>query len=739
VSSGFLLILLGSFFLLDLKTAFPYLPFIYSLVSIVFLLFLLLLTVWRIASRPSMERMARKVEETFPQLKDDVTNSLLLFDQVEKDLGSGQTSEGLIYAQIKKTVGEISSIKPGQVISFKGALRLLKIFLPLILAFSVVLALDPQFLGRSLALILHPLSNLPMRETFISLDPEGLIVLRGTPVVIRAQAKGYLPDKLTLTVSSEGGEPRHFPMDSEGDGRFNYRIASVQNSFRYQANHGSSLSPIYTLQVVDPPEIGKVKLTLIPPDYTGLPIEKKDDGHIEALKGTVVNLEARATKSIKEGKVILDQENQLLLKVTEDRLSGSLLILSPGSYSIKVKDDLGFENPNPVQYQIRVTPDQYPEAEIVSPGQDLEISGGEILPIVYTGKDDFGITAMKLSYQVGAREGSIHLKGTDNGRSLGPETFKWDLGSLGLAPGDRVVYRLDIWDNDSISGPKKGNSQTYILSVRDDRAKAAKEGEEAQQIADALLDLLADQLEDLKDRESLARGMEEVLKQVDEILMMKERPDRFELEALKKPPFLKNRISDEPRKVTQELERLALLAEDIAKRARMNEVEALAKELRNRQRRLLDFMQDLKGPLTRESLEAAMKELKKLEELLRSVMDALSKMATRLPDEFINSQELSGLDFQDLFKDLEEIQKKLMDGDLSGALEAAQRLLQALSEMVANLARAGAQAGMAPFDRLQGEMSRQSGELEKILTEQKEILRDRRDRSGDQTQGRGGD
>ena len=319
------------------------------------------------------------------------------------------------------------------------------------------------------------------------------------------------------------------------------------------------------------------------------------------------------------------------------------------------------------------------------------------------------------------------MRSGDGERSLGPETFKWDLGSLGLAPGDRASYHLEIWDNDSISGPKKGASKTYVLSVRDDRAQAAKEGEEAQQIADALLDLLADQLEDQKDRESLARGMDEVLKQVDSNLdRMKDRLDRFEFEALKRNLLsLKNRVLEEPKeKVTQELERLALLAEDIAKRARMNEVEALARELRNRERRLLDSMKDLKGPPNREELEAVMKELRKLEELLRSVMETLGKMATRLPEEFINSQEMNGLDFQDLFKDLEEIQNRLAAGDLAGALEAAQRLLQALSEMVASLGRAGSQAGMAPFDRLQGEMSRQSSELEKILTEEKEILRE---------------
>ena len=103
-------------------------------------------------------------------------------------------------------------------------------------------------------------------------------------------------------------------------------------------------------------------------------------------------------------------------------------------------------------------------------------------------------------------------------------------------------------------------------------------------------------------------------------------------------------------------------------------------------------------------------------------MDALSKMATSLPDEFINSQELSGLEFQDLFKDLDEMYQKLMAGDVAAALEAAQRLMQQLSEMMAALGRAGTRAGTSPFDRLQSEMSRQSGELDKILAEQKEIL-----------------
>jgi soluble cytochrome b562 len=340
-------------------------------------------------------------------------------------------------------------------------------------------------------------------------------------------------------------------------------------------------------------------------------------------------------------------------------------------------------------------------------------------------KDDFGITGVRLNYQVGGREHFINLKNASQRRSIGPEIFKWDLGSLNLNPGERVLFRLEMWDNDSISGPKKGYSQTLTLLVRDERARAAREGEEARQIADSLLDLLADQLEDKKDKNRLTGEIEEILKRVDKNLeRMEKKEERFDFEALKRNlTSLKDRLPQEPKEtITQEMERLALLAEEISKKAKMNEVEAMAREIKNRQNRFMDFLKEFKGPLGREDLASIMKELKALGELIRSIMEALTQLTPKLPEEFMNAPELQGFDFQDLLKDLEEIQKKLMAGDIQGALEAAQRLFQALSEMMALLGRVGAQAGQGSLERLHGEMTHQAGELEKILTEQKAIL-----------------
>jgi len=253
-ASGSILVLLGTLFVFELGKAFPYLPFLYSLAAIIFLAFLVFMGLWRSLSRPSRGRVARNLEEKFPELKDDVTNSLLLFDQLTNGEPSNPISKGLIRAHLKKTVEAISSIHPRQVVSLKKALGHLRILLPLMVAFSIVFAIDPTFVNRSLALILHPFSNMPVQKTFISVEPKGSVILRGSPFIIRALAEGYVPKNLALSIWPEGGEAKRMTMETEGNGRFVYQIESVQSSFRFQAYHGGSASPIYGVRVVDPPD-----------------------------------------------------------------------------------------------------------------------------------------------------------------------------------------------------------------------------------------------------------------------------------------------------------------------------------------------------------------------------------------------------------------------------------------------------------------------------------------------------
>jgi hypothetical protein len=728
LASVFFIFILGSLFFQAGGEVFAYLPFIYYMLALSSLGAILLLAVWRMASRLRMQQVARALEQKLPRLKDDVTNSLFLFDQIDHPARADLTSAALVAAHLRKTADEISKIDPRQVVTFRRALPHVRVLLPLLIAFMVVFILWPQFLKRSLASISDPFALLPDRKTVIFVEPPPAYVLRGSRVKIHATATGYIPDRLALKVWPEKGDPISLEMASQGNGRFSHLVASVQSSFRYQVFSGRFQSPIYDLRVADPPDIGKIRLTLIPPKYAHLPQEVKEDGHIEALKGTVVNLEAWTTKVVREAKLILDQSTQLPLGIEGDRLNGNLFIFYPGAYSLSVRDDLGLENPDPVHYRIQLIPDKYPTGEIVSPADELEVSANDVLRVVYNVADDFGVAAVKLIYRIGSRQRSIILKSPENHRSAALEVFQWDLANLALTPGERVSYRLEVWDNDSVSGPKAGYSRMLTLRVRDEKERTVREVEQTQAIADALLGLLADQLEDIKDRKALAADIADIMGKVDRRLerMRAEEIERLDLEALKRNLATLNKgIEKLPREtVTKEMERLALLAEDLVKKANMQEVETVAREIRNRQIRLLDALRDRQGSLTPETIKELLREVDKLQDLITRVMEAMSRMATQLPDEFINSPELSGLNFQDLFKDLEEMRQKLMAGDPAAALEAARRLLQNLTEMMAAMARAGTQASMGSFDRLQSEMSHQAGELEKILAEQKSVLTD---------------
>jgi len=61
--------------------------------------------------------------------------------------------------------------------------------------------------------------------------------------------------------------------------------------------------------------------------------------------------------------------------------------------------------------------------------------------------------------------------------------FRWDLTGLALAPGDRVVYRMESGTTTPSPG-KSGILKNFSLVVREERDRAAKEVEEAQQLSD---------------------------------------------------------------------------------------------------------------------------------------------------------------------------------------------------------------------------------------------------------------
>ncbi|MEK7379320.1 MAG: DUF4175 family protein, partial [Candidatus Binatota bacterium] len=697
------------------------------------------------------------IEKKCPDLKNNLINCLQLYPQVAGEKHAGAISTSMVLALLRVTQKQLQALRVEELIptgQIKAKSRLLGILT--IPVFAMVL-FNPSSVGETLALWLNPLKDLPPSQTLIDVTPKGVRVVRGSTVTIHAAASGALPKSMELLLRSgaaddrEKGPEERVPMDAIGSGRFSATIQDLQKSFQYRAVAGSFSSPSYTIEAIDPPEIGNLKLTLYPPHYTGLPTQTLLGGNVEGMRGSTIRLEAASTKEVVKGKILIDEGKEVPLKINGRTLQGNLVLFQSQRYRILVEDTLGFRNA-PISYEIRVRPDGFPVVEILKPAEDLEVNGDETLALEFSGRDDFGVQEVNLAIRIGDRQEKLPILKEGNKRLIARERFNWELGKLGLREGEEAVYHLEILDNDTVSGPKMGTSRALRLRLKNLKGEHKQVAEIIHDLSNRMVDLLADHLErplpvakePLRPQESGERDLEqrlgEMLKRVEEVMERSEK-DRLsdfatwaDLEALKRnlqftkegllrqkeqASYLeeKTKLDDE---ISSELERMSLLAEDISKRLKAQEMASTAQELMKSQERLLDSLDRLKSG--DKNLDAILKEISQLANLLGALQQGLSQFASRLPDEFINNEAMRGLSFNEMFSALEEIRKKLREGDIEGAMRLARELFNQMASMVAALQSAQQSAMSSTMGRMQGEMARSTSELQELLREQQEIL-----------------
>ena len=58
-----------------------------------------------------------------------------------------------------------------------------------------------------------------------------------------------------------------------------------------------------------------------------------------------------------------------------------------------------------------------------------------------------------------------------------------------------MTYVVEVWDNDTVSGPKRGVSATHVLRIKSREEEHRRLDEMQQEVAEKFVELLADQLE----------------------------------------------------------------------------------------------------------------------------------------------------------------------------------------------------------------------------------------------------
>ena len=740
------------------KELLPYAPLAFSLLSIATLLAVTGFTLLRFLRSRSLSWAARAIERQRPELRNNLINSLQLYPQLADPARPAGDSASMILALIRQTREQVRGIQTEALVDtrpLRAKARLLALAAAPVLALTLWL---PDFPGRTLALVAHPLEHLPPADIFIHVVTGDVRVIRGSAISVEATTSGARPDSVEMVFKparpgAAAEAPQAVAMDQAETGRYAAVLPEVTEDLDYRVVTGPFQSPWYSITAVERPTVTALKVTLYPPHYTGLPDQTFTGGNVRGVKGSTLSFSTTTNKSMAQAVIALDDGREVPLKITGDTAQGSVVLFRSQGYRIRLGDAFGFEN-LPIPYEMVAVPDGFPLVELLKPEEDLEVNGDERLALEYRASDDYGIQQITLVAAVGEREERIPVWREELARTL-QETFIWDLDTIRLEEGDVVVYHLEVLDNDTISGPKLVKSRPLSLRLKNLKAEHRQVAEMIRDISDKMVDLLGDHLEAPPDQhrdappdqqapgdpgERLAEGLDRMMQRVDDA-MQRTRVDRIsdfatwsDLETLKRNlEHARNDLVERMRQAASpaeqerahdamatELERLSMLSEDMSRRLAGQDMAANARDMVKDQERFLDSLEKLRSG--NKELDEVLKELSKLSRQLQELQASLMQFARQAPNEFINPANMRNMPFADMRSMMDQIRQKLREGDIQGAMQLARELFNQMAQLAASLRSGQQQAQGSMMSRMQGAMNRSSSELQQILQEQQEIL-----------------
>jgi hypothetical protein len=407
---------------------------------------------YRIA-RPLLRRVngfyaAKTIEDADPHFKNSLINYLDL--RKHRDV----LPRRVLRAIEAKAVGDLTKVEIDTVVNQKRLLYTWYALMGVIMVVFVYYGFAPKSVLDSakrafLADVVRP-TNTRLDSIKPGDDRELSQVVAGTHVPFSVEAKGVIPEKVTLHYSIDGGQ--FYLTQDFAPGKYNYepwqtQLRNAQQSIEYFITGGDAESRHYRVKVLPAPMVTGVKLDFEFPKYTGVaPRLGVDGGAVDAIEKTIITVHATTNQPVGSAQIDMGKQGVLPMDVDSKEptsLLGKFQVELDGSYTIKFKTTGGQMNPDPVVYDIRAIKDLPPTVRFVSPEPRIKLpSNGKVALKVEAG-DDYGVKALNLN----VIQGSEGLVSRDILENRKPErkfngTEILDLANLKLKPGTQVEYWL---------------------------------------------------------------------------------------------------------------------------------------------------------------------------------------------------------------------------------------------------------------------------------------------------------
>ncbi|HDQ99459.1 MAG TPA: hypothetical protein ENN51_04140, partial [candidate division WOR-3 bacterium] len=295
--------------------------------------------------------------------------------------------------------------------------------------------------------------RLPVRFAVV---PGDTAVLPGTEVVVECRVE---PAGAFRAVTFEAaGRPRKRLPLVDGVARVEL-YATHELSYRFRAL--AAVSAEHRVCVLEPLGIEELSFTCRYPPYSGLPEVRSAGPDLVALVGSEFTVTGRANQELSEGRLVFPVDTVELEPGPGRAFTGAFTVRRDDRGVFQLRDgqfdgdwqECGFVT-------VRAVPDETPLVRVLRPGRDVDLPMSMQLPLLINSLDDYGLGALWLRWDRDSLDRRARIRSLA-GRREDTTLYVWDLSDLGLLPGEVIRYRVEITDNDVVSGPKTGRSDVY--------------------------------------------------------------------------------------------------------------------------------------------------------------------------------------------------------------------------------------------------------------------------------------
>jgi len=642
-----------------------------------------LLRMLNIAENKNEELLAEQIGSFFPQIRDKLYNALQLIQ--ERKQISALYSPLLIDASLNDLYQEVQSVNFLRCIDTTKLKKIRKQFYLSLALVCVLFLSSPTSFLSAFTRILHFQQTYDAPPQFvIRIEPGNKEIVRGEsiPITVSIEQReisftSFERKTLTLFKRLQGQVNYESQiLRANANGMFTSEFSVVKSPTFYFAEFHDVRSDEYVITVVDKPLIRSFRINVTPPRYTKLPKKELEEnvGDVAEYKGTNISFELTSSKELQHATLLFSDSSTVPLKINRKKAEVSFLLFATQNYHFRIEDVDKLFNDNPIEYRLTVIPDEIPTAAIIVPGKNIDADESMQLEMLFRLSDDFGFTKLHLAQKLvhskySASEENFHFIPIPFSSSVKQREFpyRWNFTGRNLAPEDVLMYYIEVFDNDNVSGPKSGKSQTYLLRLPS--------------LDEVFAEAEQQQNETLESLSSASQQAQQLRKELEKLQQeLKKRPDKVDWLQKKKAEELAKKYDEVKQKVAtaaqqmKQAEQHQLLSPQTMQK--YDELQKMMKELDSPEfRELLKKLQQQHQPLSPEQMKEAMKNFSMNEEQFRKALERMLELLKRMAME----QKLD-----ELIKRTEEAikqQKKLQEETQNSSKEKLNELSKQQSDL----------------------------------------------------------